>query len=461
MTLLETKNLSYTYPDGTCAIRGVDMRIGRGEKIAFVGPNGSGKSTLFLLLNGTLRPTGGEVLFCNKPLRYDARSLRETRKKVGIVFQNSDDQLFAPTVRQDVGFGPTNLGLPKYEVEERVGRALEYVGIENLKDRPPHHLSGGQKKRAAIAGVMAMDPEVMILDEPLSNLDPAGSEEVMELLEELNERGTTIIISTHDVDLAYRWSDCVYLLAGGRIADRGRPEKIFGDAKLIFQSGLRQPIIMEVYDEISKRGLASLGKRPRSVPELVGHLTPPDLQWMKVPPGTEVGETIYPEEIERAKLERTLSGQMRMIYIQEGGRAVVESLQRSIRVGGVIVYNTDGQEHEDLTRLLDESDLVGVMGTRSRAFAEKQGISPDIASNVIDRTILRALCGDEVLILTNGGMVEHARRRIEDYGNQCEIGIKVVVFNGEIPPKTNRSEAVHARRLEGDLTSHDHIVGPI
>ena len=444
MTLLETRNLSYSYPDGTSAIQGVDLRIERGEKIAFVGPNGSGKSTLFLLLNGTLRPTEGEVLLHDQPLRYDARSLRETRKKVGIVFQNSDDQLFAPTVRQDVGFGPTNLGLPKGEVERKVDTALEYVGIERLKDRPPHHLSGGQKKRAAIAGVMAMDPEVMILDEPLSNLDPAGSEEVMELLEELNERGTTIIISTHDVDLAYRWSDRVYLLADGKIADQGRPEEIFGNSRLICGSGLRQPLIMEVYDEISKRELASLGKRPRSVPELVGHLTPPDLRWMEVPPGTEVGETIYSGVAENSTSDSARSGLVKVIHLHEGGRAVVESLARSIRTGGVIVYNTDRQDTEDLTRLLEEVDLVGAMGTRSRAFAEKHGISADIDSNVIDRTILRTLCGDEVLILTNGGMVEHARRRIEDYASQSGIGIEVVVFNGETPPKTRRSVPVPA-----------------
>ncbi len=446
MTLLETKNLSYIYPDGTRAIQGVDLRIDKGERIAFVGPNGSGKSTLFLLLNGTLRPTEGEVLFCGHPLRYDARSLRETRKKVGIVFQNSDDQLFAPTVRQDVGFGPTNLGLPKDEVEKRVERALEYVGIEKLKNRPPHHLSSGQKKRAAIAGVMAMDPEIMILDEPLSNLDPAGSEEVMELLEELNERGTTIIISTHDVDLAYRWSDRVYLLADGRIADQGRPEEIFGDSKLLSGSGLRQPLIMEVYDEISRRELAALGKRPRSVPELVNHLTPPDLRWMKVPPGTEVGETISLEGIENAKSKSARSEQVRVIHLQEGGRAVVETLQRSIRLGLVIVCNTDHQDHDNLKRLMEERgiDLVGVMGTRSRAFAEKHGIFADIASNVIDKTILRALCGDEVLILTNGGMVEHAKRRIEDYGSQSGIKIEVVVFNGKPQSKAKLTEPVHA-----------------
>jgi cobalt/nickel transport system ATP-binding protein len=446
MTLLETKNLNYIYPDGTRAIQGVDLRIERGERIAFVGPNGSGKSTLFLLLNGTLRPSEGNVHLNDQPLKYDARALRETRRKVGIVFQNSDDQLFAPTVRQDVGFGPTNLGLPKDEVERKVEIALEYVGIEKLKDRPPHHLSGGQKKRAAIAGVMAMEPEVMILDEPLSNLDPAGSEEVMELLEELNERGTTIIISTHDVDLAYRWSDRVYLLADGKVADQGKPEEIFGDAKLICGSGLRQPLIMEVYDEISKRELAILGKKPRSVPELVGHLTPPDLRWMKVPPGTEVGETIFPGEIENAKSESIRSDQVRVVHLQEGGRAVVETLQRTIRIGGVIVYNTDLQDHEDLKRLMEEGeiDLVGIMGTRSRAFAEKRGISADIASNVIDKTILRALCGDEVLILTNGGMVEHAKRRIEDYGGQSGIEIEVVIFNETPEHGAKLIEPVHA-----------------
>lgn len=446
MTLLETKNLSYAYPDGTRAIEGVDLRIEKGEKIAFVGPNGSGKSTLFLLLNGTLRPTEGDVHLHDQPHKYNARALRETRKKVGIVFQNSDDQLFAPTVRQDVGFGPTNLGLPKDEVEERVDKILEYVGIEKLKDKPPHHLSGGQKKRTAIAGVMAMDPEVMILDEPLSNLDTAGSEEVMELLEELNERGTTIIISTHDVDLAYRWSDRVYILADGKVADQGKPEEIFGDAKLLCGSGLKQPLIMEVYDEISRRDLAALGKRPRSVPELVNHLTPPDLRWMNVPPGTKVGETISPKDIEAAKPELARPEQVRVVHLQEGGRAVVETLQRTIRLGLVIVYDTDHQDHEDLKRLMMEReiDLVGVMGTRSRAFAHKHGISIDITSNVIDKTILQALCGDEVLILTNGGMVEHAKRRIEDYGNQSGIKIKVVVFDGKPQHEAELSEPVHA-----------------
>ena len=446
MTLIETKNLRYSYPDGTSAVQGVDLKIERGEKIAFVGPNGSGKSTLFLLLNGTLRPAGGEVLISGRPIRYDSRSLRETRKKVGIVFQNSDDQLFAPTVRQDVGFGPVNLGLSKEEAEERVARALEYVGIEGLKDRPPHHLSGGQKKRAAIAGVMAMDPEVMILDEPLSNLDPTGSEEVMGLLEELNERGTTMIISTHDVDLAYRWSDRVYLLADGKIADQGRPEEIFGQTKLLFGSGLRQPLIMEVYDEISRRDLAAPGKRPRTLPELVGHLTPPDLRWMKVPSGTKVGETLSTEGTTAKGSDLPRRERVKVVHLQEEGRAVVETLDRTIGIGTVIVSDTDEMNGEDLKRMEEEweIDLVGVMGTRSRAFADSCGITADISSNVIDRTILRALCGKEVLILTNGGMVEHTRRRIEDYCRQSGMRIKVFVLDGKRGEKAGSTEPAYS-----------------
>ena len=169
MIILETRNLKYTYPDGTVAIQDLNIEIMKGKKIAFVGQNGSGKSTLFLLLNGTLKPSQGEILFRGVPFKYDSKSLREIRKSIGIVFQNSDDQIFAPTVFQDVAFGPSNLGYSKEKINTCVQLALEQVGLSRFKDKPPHHLSGGQKKRVAIAGVMAMEPEVIILDEPLKS----------------------------------------------------------------------------------------------------------------------------------------------------------------------------------------------------------------------------------------------------------------------------------------------------
>ena len=180
--IIEIRDLNYSYGDGTQALKGINISLDQGKKVALVGPNGAGKSTLMLMMNGILRPNSGEVLFSGKPLRYDAASLRAIRRAVGMVFQNSDDQLFAPTVYQDVAFGPINLGFPSEKVKRYVGFALQYVGLCGYERRPPHHLSGGEKKRVAIAGILAMEPEVMILDEPTSNLDPASSEEIMEKL---------------------------------------------------------------------------------------------------------------------------------------------------------------------------------------------------------------------------------------------------------------------------------------
>ena len=219
--ILETRSVDYSYGDGTRALNNVSLSLEEGKKIALVGPNGAGKSTLMLMFNGILRPTAGEILFHGRSLSYDSASLREVRRKVGMVFQNSDDQLFAPTVYQDVAFGPVNLGFPPEKVKKYVGYALQYVGLSGYERRPPHHLSGGEKKRAAIAGILAMEPEVMILDEPTSNLDPASSEEIMEMLDELNLGGKTMIISTHDVDLAYRWADDVVLMKDGGVLRRG------------------------------------------------------------------------------------------------------------------------------------------------------------------------------------------------------------------------------------------------
>jgi cobalt/nickel transport system ATP-binding protein len=219
--ILETRSLSYSYGDGTKALKDVSISLEAGKKVALVGPNGAGKSTLMLMFNGILRPREGEVLFRGRPMSYDAVSLRSIRRAVGMVFQNSDDQLFAPTVYQDVAFGPTNLGYAAEKVKRYAGFALQYVGLLGYERRPPHHLSGGEKKRVAIAGILAMEPEVIILDEPTSNLDPASSEEIMEMLDELNLGGKTLIISTHDVDLAYRWADEVILMKDGGVVRRG------------------------------------------------------------------------------------------------------------------------------------------------------------------------------------------------------------------------------------------------
>ena len=209
------------------------------------------------------------MLFDNQPYRYDTASLRILRKRVGFVLQNPDRQIIAPTVYQDVAFGPTNLGYSEPEVKEAVARALRHVGLEGFERRPPHQLSGGEKKRVAIAGVLAMDPDVLVFDEPTSGLDPSGSEDIMELLDELNHEGKTIIISTHDVELAYPWADRAILMLGGKILQEDIPEMAFGNPESVRKAHLSLPTLLELHIELQKRGFLLQGKKPRTVLDMM------------------------------------------------------------------------------------------------------------------------------------------------------------------------------------------------
>jgi len=180
--LFRVENLVYQYADGTVALDNVSLGFDRGDRIALLGTNGSGKTTLLNHLNGILKPTSGKIYFEDKPLEYSGKALLELRRRVGFVFQDPNDQLFAPTVKQDVAFGPLNLGQPAEQVKKIVDEALETVGMIEFKEKPPHFLSLGQKKRVALAGVLAMQPEVIIMDEPTSNLDPRATSEILHLL---------------------------------------------------------------------------------------------------------------------------------------------------------------------------------------------------------------------------------------------------------------------------------------
>ncbi len=435
MIILETRGLKYTYPDGTVAVQDLNIEIMKGKKIAFVGQNGSGKSTLFLLLNGTFKPNQGEILFHGVPFKYDSKSLREIRKSVGIVFQNSDDQIFAPTVFQDVAFGPANLGYSKERVDTCVLRALEQVGLSRFKDKPPHHLSGGQKKRVAIAGVMAMEPEVIILDEPLSNLDPVGADEIMDLINEFNHFGSTIIISTHDVDLAYRWSDYVFLLSNSKIIGQGTPAEVFKESELLKKAGLRQPTTLEIYHEIERRGLAYGRSSPKTIPELVNTLKPLDLMWVEVPPGVREGDNLnlgimYGEYATQSPYEAINAT---VLHIHPDGRAIVELKRKGIKAGGVLLYDTDSYSLPEIKQILKEGEIVfvGAMGKKSKTLAEQDGVRLDVTSGVIDKSILMALCGKRCLILTAGGMVDHAFKRIKEYVEKSGIEFTVGVVNRE------------------------------
>ncbi|GII79756.1 putative ABC transporter ATP-binding protein [Sphaerisporangium rufum] len=233
---LRVRELAYAYPDGTQALFGVDLAIGRGERVALLGPNGAGKTTLVMHLNGILTPGHGSVEVAGLPVGPD--TLREIRRRVGLVFQDPDDQLFMPTVRQDVAFGPANLGVRGAELDARVREALELVGLPEVADRPPHHLSFGQRRRVAVATVLAMRPEILVLDEPSSNLDPAARRELAEILRSLD---VTVLMVTHDLPYALELCERSLILSGGVIAADGPTGEVLADAELLAAHRLELP----------------------------------------------------------------------------------------------------------------------------------------------------------------------------------------------------------------------------
>ena len=252
MNIIETIDITYHYPDGTEALKKVNFKAAEGKIVALLGPNGAGKSTLFLHFNGILRPSSGSINVKGEEIKYDKKNLMKIRQNVGIVFQNPDDQLFAPTVVEDVAFGPMNMGLSKEEVAKRVDEALTRVGMAEYKNKAPHHLSGGQKKRVAIAGILAMKPNIMVLDEPTSGLDPKGASQILKILYELNKEGMTIIISTHDVDLVPLYAYQVYIISNGAIIKKGSPQEVFEDVKTIRTANLRLPRIAHLMEILQK-----------------------------------------------------------------------------------------------------------------------------------------------------------------------------------------------------------------
>lgn len=234
--IVELDDVHFAYPDGQHALDGVTLSFGAGERVAVLGPNGAGKSTLCLHLNGILRPQSGTVRIGGTEI--DDSSLTEVRRRVGVVFQDPDDMLFMPTVAQDVAFGPANLGLDRDAVQRRVDSALQMVGMTHVRDRPPHHLSFGQRKRVAAAAVLAMEPDVLVLDEPSSNLDPRSRREFAEILDALPQ---TLVMVTHD--LPYAWQLChrAVIVDEGRVAGDGPIDHILADDALLDAHALELP----------------------------------------------------------------------------------------------------------------------------------------------------------------------------------------------------------------------------
>jgi cobalt/nickel transport system ATP-binding protein len=236
---LALQGLAFAYPDGNQALFGVDLTVLRGERVALLGPNGAGKTTLVMHLNGILRPGLGSVQVAGEQVNAEDRAaLARIRAKVGIVFQDPDDQLFMPTVREDVAFGPRNLGVTGEELDARVMEALTCVGMESFADRPPHHLSFGQRRRVAVATVLAMQPEILVLDEPSSNLDPASRRELAEILRSLD---ITVLMVTHDLPYALELCERAVVLSAGRIVADGATLDLLCDEALMSEHRLELP----------------------------------------------------------------------------------------------------------------------------------------------------------------------------------------------------------------------------
>ncbi|MBC7963372.1 MAG: ABC transporter ATP-binding protein [Steroidobacteraceae bacterium] len=268
--VIELQGVTFTYPGDIRALDNFTASFVRGRRTAVLGRNGSGKTTLFSLLNGLQRPQSGQILFDGRTIGYDRQSLLKLRQAVGMVFQDPDSQLFSACIYEDISFGPLNLGLPENEVRTRVERALTQMKLSGLENRPTHSLSFGQKKRACIAGVLAMQPQVLVLDEPFAGLDPVMAAEFSAILDELQRGGTTLIIATHDLDLAYAWADQVIVLQEGRLLADGAATEALVRPDVHAELGA-SPIVAEIAAVIALTGLDvyANGYLPRSRAELV------------------------------------------------------------------------------------------------------------------------------------------------------------------------------------------------
>jgi cobalt/nickel transport system ATP-binding protein len=268
--ILELRGVSFRYPDGSVGLDNCSLPITRGGRVVVLGANGAGKTTLFLHLNGILRPQTGSVFYGNAPLDYSRKGLHSLRSRVGMVFQNPDSQLFSASVREDVSFGPLNLGLDKGTVQNLVEEALHAVGMAECADKPAHNLSYGQKKRVCIAGVLAMKPKVLILDEPMAGLDAVMQKELVAILELLHRAGLTIIIATHDIDFAYGWADEAIVLQRGRLLAQGNAAEVLLRAEV--QSELAStPWVAEIARCLALTGVnvCANGYLPRNRTELL------------------------------------------------------------------------------------------------------------------------------------------------------------------------------------------------
>lgn len=272
--VIEAEGVSYTY-DGNSekALDGLSLKIRRGAKVAFMGGNGSGKSTFFLCLNGIRRPDAGTIYIDGKPVVYTRKGLLDVRGKVGIVFQEPDDQLFSASVYEEISFGILNLGIDEDTARREVEHVMGELEITPFQDRPAHALSGGQKKQVAVADILVMHPEVMILDKPSAALDPKHTKKVQEIVGNLTEKGITVLMATHDIDYAYVWADEIVLMHEGKVIRQGTPAEVCTDRTALEKAGLELPAVVRIYEKMREKDVIPADMAlPANVEELIEQL---------------------------------------------------------------------------------------------------------------------------------------------------------------------------------------------
>ena len=254
--ILKADNLFFSYDnEKTHSLNGLSLEIKRGHKIAFMGANGSGKSTFFLCCNGIHQPSSGTLYFNGEPVDYSRKGLLKLRSKVGIVFQDPDNQLFSASVYQEISFGILNLGVPEDEAKEQVEQVIDYLEITPFRHKPTHALSGGQKKQVSIADILVMNPDIIILDEPAAALDPKHTTMVNKIVDQLTENGITVMMATHDVNYAMAWADDVFLFKDGKVLIHGTPEQVFSNKSALASTNLEQPACLQLFDSLCKKGI--------------------------------------------------------------------------------------------------------------------------------------------------------------------------------------------------------------
>ena len=257
-TIIKAENLYFSYDEGnTQSLDGLSLEITKGKKIAIMGANGSGKSTFFLCCNGIHKPSSGNLYYNGKPFDYSKKGLLDLRAKVGIVFQDPDNQLFSASVYQEISFGILNKGVDEETAKAEVEKVIKYLEIEPFRHKPTHALSGGQKKQVSIADILVMEPEIIILDEPAAALDPKHTNMVNETVNQLTADGITVMMSTHNVDYALEWADEVIIFHDGKVLKHGSPVEVFTDKDCLDLTNLEQPAVLKVFDRLCAKGILS------------------------------------------------------------------------------------------------------------------------------------------------------------------------------------------------------------